>query len=215
MNFLRISPGKHRNQHDNGRQDNTGSTNRSHSVVCDYCEHGVHVMAECWSLQQKKKPDVLVRTVNEPVRLSEAVVDSKPSEVVSESKSQGDALINCVPVKILCDTGATYSLSLQSVLPLTEQSSASVLVQGIELSVVKVPLHKVYLTANVVSGVVTVGIKSSLLIQGIPFILGKELVGCKVDELQVVDKPKLQVSLKTELTDISSMCCDKICCVQV
>ena len=55
-----------------------------------------------------------------------------------------------VSVNILCDTGATQSLLLQSVLPLTEQTftGASVLVQGVELGVLKVPLHKVYLRSN-------------------------------------------------------------------
>ena len=44
-------------------------------------------MAECWSLQQKKKPDALVHTVNEPMKLSGAVVNSKPP-VAPESKPQ-------------------------------------------------------------------------------------------------------------------------------
>ena len=58
-----------------------------------------------------------------------------------------------IPVKILRDTGATQLLLLQDVLPLTEESftGASVLVQGVELGVLKVPLHKVYFNSSLVS----------------------------------------------------------------
>ena len=61
-------------------------------------------------------------------------------------------------------------------LPLTEQSSAgaSVLVQGVELGVLKVPLH-------LVSGGVIVGVRPTLPIQGIAFIMGNDLAGCKVN----------------------------------
>ena len=66
-----------------------------------------------------------------------------------------------VPVKILHDTGATQSLLLQGVLSLTEQSStgASVFVQEVELGILNVPLHKVYLRSDLVSGVITVGVR--------------------------------------------------------
>ena len=70
--YLRTSYGRHRNQHDNIR-----NANRSHPVVCNYCKYKGHVVAECWLLQQKKKPDTFVHTMNEPLRLSGAVVDSK------------------------------------------------------------------------------------------------------------------------------------------
>ena len=48
-------------------------------------------------------------------------------------------------VKILRDTGATQSLMLDSVLPLTENSftGANVLISGVEMGVLEVPLHEV------------------------------------------------------------------------
>ena len=66
------------------------------------------------------------------------------------------------------------------------------LVQGVELGVLKVPLHKVYLRYNL-SGVVTVNVRATLPIQGIAFIMGNDLAGGKDDmhpELQVVDEPE-------------------------
>ena len=72
--------GKHRNQHDNR------INLKSHSMVCDYCKRRGHVMAECWLLQQKSKPNALVRTVSKPLRLSRMVVESKPGVAVPDDK---------------------------------------------------------------------------------------------------------------------------------
>ncbi len=53
-------------------------------------------------------------------------------------------------VRILRDTGAAQSFILADVLPFSTQSScgSDVLVQGIELGVVRVPLHAVYLRSH-------------------------------------------------------------------
>ena len=195
-------------------------------------------MTECWLLQQKKKPDALVHSVQEPLGVFRTILEKKPlgtvpdselSDVRSERKPQdagpdsiylrfvSDGLVSltadgvAVPVKILRDIGINQSLLLEGVLLLAKQSSAgaSVLVQGVELSVLKVPLHKVYLRSNLVSGVVTVGVRPTLPIQGITF---NNLAGGKVDlhpKLQVVDvpeQPKPQESLEKEPTDIYPAC---------
>ena len=100
-----------------------------------------------------------------------------------------------VPIRVPRDTGATQSLMAQNVLSFTDQSSegASVLVQGVELGIVKVLLHRVFLKSNLVSGFVTVGVRPTLPISGVEFILGNDLAGSKIDlqpELQVVDDPE-------------------------
>lgn len=50
-----------------------------------------------------------------------------------------------VRIRVLRDTGATQSLMAQDVLPFTDESSAgaSVLVQGVELGIVRVLLHRI------------------------------------------------------------------------
>lgn len=47
---------------------------------------------------------------------------------------------------ILRDTGANQSFVVADVIPLSEQTScgSSVLIQGIEMGIVKVPLHRVH-----------------------------------------------------------------------
>ena len=102
---------------------------------------------------------------------------------------------NTVPIRVLRDMGATQSLMVQDVLPFTDQSSAgaSVLVQGVELGVVKVSVHRVFLKHNLVTGFVTMGVRPTLLLQGVEFILGNDLAGSRVDlqpELQLINDPE-------------------------
>ena len=86
------------------------------------------------------------------------------------------------PVMILRDTGDNQSLLLEATLPLSEETSAgvNVLIQGLEVKPISVPLHRVKLQSNLVSGVVTVGIRPSLPVKGVDLILGNDLAGGKV-----------------------------------
>ena len=66
-------------------------------------------------------------------------------------------------VKILRDTGATQSLMLDSVLPLTENSytSANVLISGVEMGVLEVPLHEVNIKSSLINGNIVIGMRPS------------------------------------------------------
>ena len=57
-------------------------------------------------------------------------------------------------VKILRDTGATKSLMLDNVLPLTVNSftGANVLISGVEMGVVEIPLHEVNIKSSLING---------------------------------------------------------------
>ena len=77
-------------------------------------------------------------------------------------------------------------------LPLSEQTSlaASVLMQGMELNTITVPLHQVYLRSSLITGPVVVGVRSTLPVTGLSFILGNDLAGGKVKpDLWVVNRP--------------------------
>ena len=92
-------------------------------------------------------------------------------------------LSNATAVKILRDTGASQSLLLADALPFSEKSSAgvSVLIKGVDSSdYTPVPLHNVYLSSNLVSGSVTLGIRPSLPFDGVHLLLGNDLAGNKV-----------------------------------
>ena len=113
--------------------------------------------------------------------ISEGVV----SLVGDESSSQ--------KVKILRETGATQSLMLDSVLPLTENSftGANVLISGVEMGVLEVPLHEVNINSSLINGNIVIGMRPSLPVEGKSLILGNDLAGEKVMvDPRVVKKPR-------------------------
>ena len=96
-------------------------------------------------------------------------------------------------VKILRDTGATQSLMLDSVLPLTENSftGANVLISGVEMGILEVPLHEVNIKSNLINGNIVIGMRPSLPVEGISLILGNDLAGERVMvDPRVVEKPR-------------------------
>ena len=96
-------------------------------------------------------------------------------------------------VKILRDTGATQSLMLDSVLPLTENSftGANVLILGVEMGVLEFPLHEVNIKSSLINGNIVIGMRPSLPVEGISLILGNDLAGEKVMvDPRVVEKPR-------------------------
>ena len=96
-------------------------------------------------------------------------------------------------VKILRDTGATQSLLLDNVLPLTENSftGANVLISGVEMGVLEVPLHEVNIKSSLINGNIVIGMRPSLPVEGISLILGNDLAGEKVIvDPKVVEKPR-------------------------
>ena len=96
-------------------------------------------------------------------------------------------------VKILRDTGATQSLMLVSVLPLTENyfTGANVLNSWVEMVVLEVPLHEVNIKSSLINGNIVIAMKPSLPVEGTLLILGNDLVGEKVIiDPRLVEKPR-------------------------
>ena len=87
-----------------------------------------------------------------------------------------------VAINILRDTWADQSLLLEGVLPLgvNTYTGESVIVQSIEGGCVNVPLHKVNLVSDLVTGSVVVGTRPTLPIKGVYLLLGNDLAGGKV-----------------------------------
>ena len=108
-------------------------------------------------------------------------------EIYEPFLSDGFVLLNSdyalsTPIKILRDTGASQSLILADTLPFSEKTSSgtSVLIQGVECGFVDVPLHNIYLSSDLVTGLVAVGIRPSLPFKGVHLLLGNDLAGDKV-----------------------------------
>lgn len=97
-----------------------------------------------------------------------------------------------VLVTILRDSGASLSMLLEGVLPLSDCSSvhSSALAQGIGMNSIGVPLYAVLLDSDLVKGRVVVRIRSELPKDGVSFILGNDLAGIKILlNLEVVTVP--------------------------
>ena len=172
--------------------------------TCYYCKKKGHVMSECRALEKKNQrvePGLVIaqRTTDKADFRNETKKLSTPeSTALSPFVSKGLVCLEGskekVPINILRDTGATQSLILSSVLPFSDQSSAgvSILLQGVEMGVIRVPLHLISLHSNIVSGTVAVGLRASLPVEGISMILGNDLAGDRViGDLQVSDVPCL------------------------
>jgi len=113
-----------------------------------------------------------------------------------------------VPVNILQDTGVTQLLLVERILPLSDTTAAGTIVQiqGIELGVISVPLHVVYLSSDLITGTFTVGTRPTLPIKGISPILGNDLAGSKVMlDLQLVSD--LELTEEVSVSETSFPAC--------
>ena len=132
-------------------------------------------------LRKKETKTVgLIRSVSHP---SSSVVQSATDSKTGYEPFLSDGFVtlaggkHLAPVRILRDTGAALSFLLEGILPLSDESQTgtSVLVRGFEMGSTLVPLHKIHLSSNVVTGTVHVGVRKSLPIPGVTFILGNDI----------------------------------------
>lgn len=155
------------------RRGNSAAVNATVPRACFYCHGFGHLIAGCPALKRKEARGVAVSG-------RVGLIETAPSSVLPPPDMGGDTMgdvdpqfspfvsrgfvsltgeeTDRVPVTILRDTGAYHSLLLESVLPLSEQSScgSNILVWGIKMSVTSAPVHMVFLQSPLVSGYVKV-----------------------------------------------------------
>lgn len=87
-----------------------------------------------------------------------------------------------VPVKMLRDTAASQSFIFEGVLPFSDKSAvgSDVPVLGFGMKNTGVPLHRVCVQSDLVSGEVNVGMCPCFPIQGVSFLVGNDLAAGKV-----------------------------------
>ena len=190
-----------------------GGTWRSNVPVCFYCKRKGHIMSECWELEKKKaKSNAVVNVkrdgnnlVTDQSTTTETAGGKEVNSFISEGHVSLTAGADPVPIRILRDTGATQSLLAENILPLSDTTSMGthVLIQGVELGILRVPLHRVHLKSDLVSGAVVVGVRPTLPIPGVSLILGNDLAGEKVI-------PDLQVMNENDSMSAADMCVDDI-----
>ena len=202
---LRERPGNAEQYQGNGGM----RTQRSGVPVCFYCKRKGHIISECRELEKKRGRLNPVNTIQRESNDGQGFNDVNNQKEVNPFISETD---DPVPVRILRDTGATQSLLVEDILPLSETTytGAHVLIQGVELGVLCVPLHKVSLESDLVSRPVVVGVRPMLPIQGVSLILGNDLAGGKVvPDLQVVNEQesiKEGAELDDKMSDVFPAC---------
>ena len=182
----------------------------SETSFCNYCKRRGHLRSECFYLignqpsthnVQQPSPSghiVPMQLVSDPYSAaiipcetglatlnSDHIMEMFEPFIQNGFVSLSDDFSEAKPIRILRDTGSAQSLLLQSTLPLSDStySGDNVLLKGVDTSLgsyPSAPLHQVYISSSHVNGPVTVGITSSLPIDGIDFLLGNDLAGGKV-----------------------------------
>ena len=199
--------------------------------ICNYCKRTGHIISECLHLKRKKekqeglKPTCLTSLRSKPqscVKEEDPIQTKRPEtdsvmEIFEPFLSDGFVSLNSdyaqsTPIKILRDTGASQSLILADTLPFSEKTSSgtSVLIQGVECGFVNVPLHNIYLSSDLVTGLVAVGIRPSLPFKGVHLLLGNDLAGDKVvvnpllTNIPCIDQPPDPI--EQEIPDLYPSC---------
>ena len=199
--------------------------------ICNYCKRTGHIISECLHLKRKKekqeglKPTGLTSLRSKPqscVMEEDPIQTERPEtdsvmEIYEPFLSDGFVSLNSdyaqsTPIKILRDTAASQSLILADTLPFSEKTSSgtSVLIQGVECGFVNVPLHNIYLSSDLVTGLVAVGIRPSLPFKGVHLLLGNDLAGDKVvvnpllTNIPCIDQPPDPI--EQEIPDLYPSC---------
>ena len=153
------------------------------SRVCNYCQGVGHWKDQCPVLRSKSK-----RKSFSPVLACSVVPAVKPVCVDPGAGFEpfiADAVVSLVggkervPIKVLRDTGAKHSFIVGSVLPFSPVTETGdfILMRGMGMEQIPVPLHNMVLECDLVHGVVAVGVRPALPIDGVVMILGNDLAG--------------------------------------
>ena len=160
------------------------------------------------------KPQSFIQDEN-PILAKTSETDAV-MEIYEPFLSDGSVSLNSdfaqsTPIKILRDIGASQSLILADTLTFSEKtfSGTSVLIQGVECGFINVPLHNIYLSSDLVTGLVAVGIRP-LPFKGVHLLLGNDLARGKavVDPL-LTSTPcvdQLPDPIEQEIPDLYTSC---------
>ncbi|XP_062894200.1 uncharacterized protein LOC134340683 [Mobula hypostoma] len=165
--------------------DREQSGRKSPGVVCYNCGKAGHFASRCFAPRKetgKGKAEILngcIELLSEPLGKdrSEKVQEGRERFISARLVSVKEGL-KPVPVRTWRDTGACQSLILKSVLEFSsETQTGEVEVKGVGEGTESVPLHQILLQSNLVSGLVTIGVRSELPMKGVEVLLGNDIAG--------------------------------------
>lgn len=185
------------------------------SRECFYCHDLGHLISMCPILRKKNQVKA-AKSVGFVSRESkpDLDIDALYDPFVCQGTISLSGLAqDSVPVTILRDTGSVQSFVLFDSLHFSDESycGSDVLIQGIELGVLKVPLHKVYIQSDLVTGFVKLAVRHQLPVKGVAVIIGNDLAGGKVLPYpEVIENPLCETvnsnDLVSEFPTVFSAC---------
>lgn len=162
------------------------SSNKRRPIRCFNCNFFGHTKSNCWFLKERRSKDVPPALAS--VRDSH-VIRCKNIRGIGKGRAEfrpfcSEGAVSMVgeegsekSVVIFKDTGSLMSLMLESILPLSKESSvnANAILAGIECGQMSVPLHRIHLKCDYIDMDMTVGVVSKFPIEGVSFILANDL----------------------------------------
>ena len=141
-------------------------------------------MADCWHLRGQNPTKATMTTMKDQVHCRHETQHHASNCVTTLVMDTNLSFLRVtyicqVLIQRLPSSGANQSLLLEVTLPLSD-IGVEVLVCGVGLEPIIVPIHEVELQSDILSGVVKIGVRPSLLIEGTSLILGNDLAGGKV-----------------------------------
>ncbi|XP_062891885.1 uncharacterized protein LOC134339372 [Mobula hypostoma] len=165
--------------------DREQSGRKSPGVVCYNCGKAGHFASRCFA-PKKETGKGKTAMLNGCIELLSEPLGKDRSEKVQEGRERfiSAGLVSVkeglkpVPVRIWRDTGACQSLILKSVLEFSsETQTGEVEIKGVGEGTESLPLHQIHLQSNLVSGPVTIGVRSELPMKDVEVLLSNDLDG--------------------------------------
>ena len=131
--------------------------------------------------------------------------------VLEGSVSLDSDKVDSKPIKIMRDTCCTQSMILEWSLPFSEVSATgeNVLIQDIGMDIISVPLHRINLKSDLITGTVIVGVRPELPVKGVSMLLGNDLAGGKVLPQPIVTRDPCTETKNDDESSVICLCSNK------
>ena len=150
----------------------------NNGLQASYCKSDGHIISECESLKEEKRNKIKTGLTSFRSKPQSAIQDENPilaktfatdsiMEIYEQFLSEGFVSLTSdsaqsTPNYEIPELLSLLSWQINHALSETTSTGTSVLIQGVECGFVNVPLHNIYLSSDLVSGPVAVGIRPSL-----------------------------------------------------